>query len=95
MCVIDASEPMTAEEEAILREASHKNTIVFLNKADKGAVITADTVAQYGQFAAIAPISAANGEGMDVLADAVKELVYGGTVQMNHPLCLAMCAILL
>lgn len=81
VCVIDASEPMTAEEEAILREASHKNTIVFLNKADKGAVITADTVAQYGQFAAIAPISAANGEGMDVLADAVKELVYGGTVQ--------------
>ena len=81
VCVIDASEPINAEEEAILREASHKNTIVFLNKADKGAVITADTIKAYGQFAAIAPISAANGEGMDVLADAVKELVYGGTVQ--------------
>ncbi|WP_251441717.1 tRNA uridine-5-carboxymethylaminomethyl(34) synthesis GTPase MnmE [Veillonella intestinalis] len=81
VCVIDASKPLTAEEEVMLRSTSGKNTIVFLNKADKGAVITESTVSDYGEFTVIATISAANGEGMDVLAEAVKQLVYGGTVQ--------------
>lgn len=81
VCVIDASKPLTAEEEVMLRSTSGKNTIVFLNKADKGAVITESTVSDYGEFTVIATISAAKGEGMDVLAKAVKELVYGGTVQ--------------
>lgn len=81
VCVIDASKPLTVEEEVMLRSTSGKNTIVFLNKADKGAVITESTVSDYGEFTVIATISAANGEGMDVLAEAVKQLVYGGTVQ--------------
>lgn len=81
VCVIDASKPLTREEEAILHSTSGKNTIVFLNKADKGAVVTDAMIAQYGTFTVIATISAANGEGMDILAEAVKQLVYGGTVQ--------------
>lgn len=81
VCVIDASKPLTPEEEAILHSTSGKNTIVFLNKADKGAVVTDAMIAQYGTFTVVATISAANGEGMDILAEAVKQLVYGGTVQ--------------
>lgn len=81
VCVIDASKPLTVEEEVMLQSTSGKNTIVFLNKADKGAVITESTVSDYGEFTVIATISAANGEGMDVLVEAVKQLVYGGTVQ--------------
>ncbi|SUP43946.1 tRNA uridine-5-carboxymethylaminomethyl(34) synthesis GTPase MnmE [Veillonella criceti] len=81
VCVIDASKPLTPEEEAILHSTSGKNTIVFLNKADKGAVVTDSMIAQYGTFTVVATISAANGEGMDILAEAVKQLVYGGTVQ--------------
>lgn len=81
ICVIDASKPLTADEEAMLRHTSGKNTIVFLNKADKGSVVTEAMVNTYGTFTVVATISAAKGEGMDVLAKAVKELVYGGTVQ--------------
>lgn len=81
ICVIDASKPLTADEEAMLSHTSGKNTIVFLNKADKGSVVTEAMVNTYGTFTVVATISAAKGEGMDVLAKAVKELVYGGTVQ--------------
>ncbi|KAF1680709.1 tRNA uridine-5-carboxymethylaminomethyl(34) synthesis GTPase MnmE [Veillonella sp. R32] len=81
ICVIDASKPLTADEEAMLRHTSGKNTIVFLNKADKGSVVTEAMVNTYGTFTVVATISAAKGEGMEVLAKAVKELVYGGTVQ--------------
>lgn len=81
ICVIDASKPLTADEEAMLRHTSGKNTIVFLNKADKGSLVTEAMVNTYGTFTVVATISAAKGEGMDVLAKAVKELVYGGTVQ--------------
>lgn len=81
ICVIDASKPLTADEEAMLRHTSGKNTLVFLNKADKGSVVTEAMVNTYGTFTVVAAISAAKGEGMDVLAKVVKELVYGGAVQ--------------
>lgn len=84
ICVIDASKPLTEEERQILSEAASDHTIVFLNKADMGAQITVADVAPLGEFSMIAPISAAQGEGMDILADVTKELVAGGTVSQDN-----------
>lgn len=84
VCVVDASKPLTEEEREILVEASSDHTIVFLNKSDKGATITIADIAQLGEFSMIAPISAAQGEGMDILAQVVKDLVFGGTVSQSN-----------
>lgn len=84
VCVVDASKPLTDEEREILVEASSDHTIVFLNKSDKGAIITIADIAQLGEFSMIAPISAAQGEGMDILAQVVKDLVFGGTVSQSN-----------
>ncbi|MBS4913183.1 MAG: tRNA uridine-5-carboxymethylaminomethyl(34) synthesis GTPase MnmE [Veillonella sp.] len=84
VCVVDASKGLTEEEREILVEASGDHTIVFLNKSDKGSVITIADIAQLGEFSMIAPISAAQGEGMDILAQVVKDLVFGGTVSQSN-----------
>lgn len=84
VCVVDASKALTEEEREILVEASSDHTIVFLNKSDKGSVITIADIAQLGEFSMIAPISAAQGEGMDILAQVVKDLVFGGTVSQSN-----------
>lgn len=84
LAVIDASKPLVDEEKEILQAISHRKSIVFLNKEDLGVAITPAEVSKYGSFTAIASISAAQGEGLSVLAKEVKELVYGGAVQTNH-----------
>lgn len=81
VCVIDGSTALSEEEKDILETLKGRTAVVFINKADIATAITAEDIAPYGPFAAVAAISAANGEGLDVLGHVVKELVYGGDVQ--------------
>ncbi|MDY3983685.1 MAG: tRNA uridine-5-carboxymethylaminomethyl(34) synthesis GTPase MnmE [Veillonellaceae bacterium] len=80
IAVVDASTPLTAEEKDILQAISGKATLICLNKEDKGVCVTAKDIEAIGQFSKIAPISAAQGEGLTPLRELVKELVYGGQV---------------
>ena len=84
LCVIDASKPLTDQEQDILADVSGKNTIVLLNKTDLGTVVDAESIQSLGQFTAVESISAANGDGTAIVAKWVKELVYGGQVSANH-----------
>lgn len=84
ICVIDASKPLTADETAILKSISGRYTLVFLNKADLGLQVTEDEVHALGDFTAIVPISAANGEGRQALSKVVTDLVYGGSVRSSQ-----------
>lgn len=95
VCVIDASEPMTAEEEAILREASHKIPSYSSIKPIRAR--------------SLRPIRWLNTVNLPLLHRLVlltvkawmcwlmlsKNWYMAVRFKMNHPLCLAMCAILL
>lgn len=84
LCVIDASTPLTDEERHILGSVSGLNTIVLLNKSDKGLAVSSESIASMGTFTAIETISAKDGEGTAVLSKWVKELVYGGQVKQTN-----------
>lgn len=84
LCVIDGSKALLPEEIDILQEVSGKPTIVLLNKVDKGSVVSVQDIENYGQFIAVEPISAAQGQGSAVISKWVKHLVYGGQVRTDH-----------
>lgn len=82
--VVDGSKPLEEEEIALLKEASHRPSIVFINKEDEGLSVTKELIEAHGVFTAISPISAAQGEGLDILSKYVKELVYEGSMSVNN-----------
>lgn len=84
LCVIDGSTPLSDEEIEILHSVSGKQTIVLLNKSDAGLVVTEAEIRQHGTFTAVEPISAKDGEGVNILTHWVQELVYGGQLHMDH-----------
>lgn len=87
--VIDGSTPMTDEEKDILRSASHRPSIVFINKSDQGEIISKEDIEKIGTFTHIAHITASEGEGLDIVRQVVTDLVYGGNVQANHAMMLS------
>lgn len=68
LIVIDASEPLSAEDAALLASADER-TIVCLNKTDLPAVIRPEDL---GANREIIALSAENGEGVDALMEALK-----------------------
>lgn len=82
--VLDGSTPLTEEEKTVLQSISGRETIIFINKSDQPAQITPAQVAAEGDFTAIAPVSAAKGEGILVFREEVKKMVYGGAVHTGH-----------
>lgn len=84
LCVIDASKELSKEERDILHDVSGKHTIVLLNKSDLGSVVTPPMIQELGEFVAVEPISAAQGQGSSVISKWVKDLVYGGQVSADH-----------
>lgn len=84
LCVIDGSKPLNDEERVILRSASRKPSVVFINKGDLGQVVTKEDIAKEGNFTGIEEIVASTGKNTFVLGNYVKELVYGGEIRHNH-----------
>lgn len=84
LCVIDGSKPLNDEERVILRSASRKPSVVFINKGDLGQVVTKEDIAKEGNFTGIEEIVASTGKNTFVLGNYVKELVYGGEIRQNH-----------
>jgi len=89
LLVIDAAEPLTKEEEAMLKDLSgNAPLIVLLNKNDLSTVVTPDEVRKLltaqttaGRTCRILEISAATGEGKDALAKTVQELFFAGRLK--------------
>lgn len=83
--VCDGSQPLTNDDREIIDICcEHQNAIALINKSDLGnAVIPSDLPFMY-----VIPISAKNGEGLELLADTVdslfeNEMPYDGTVLTN------------
>lgn len=70
LAVFDASEPMTRDDEILLGSLSSNNTIVILNKSDKGAVLKSET---FGGFKTVV-MSAGTGDGVYNLQETIKKI---------------------
>jgi len=72
--VLDATEPMSAEDEQFLAELGGKKRIVVLNKSD---LVQADCYKTLKQAIAV---SCLTGSGLEALKDAIKETVWAGEI---------------
>ena len=71
--VFDASEPLTAADENYLREFAGKKRILVMNKVDLSRRLKLEGTQPV-------EISCFNGAGLERLKDAIKELVWSGTI---------------
>jgi tRNA modification GTPase len=76
LAVFDASQPLDAEDEAVILAVQHKRTIPILNKVDLPLVVSPDDL--YRRFNAIPPVllSTKTGAGADKLGENVKHALF-------------------
>ena len=90
--VLDASEPLTAEDESHLAEFAGKKRILVLNKVDlpQASVLPTScrqkiTETKFCQQDAgstlTVEVSCLNGQGLEALKDAIKQLVWAGKIE--------------
>jgi len=74
--VCDGSQPLTAEDEAVIDVClEHKNAIALLNKSDLGSAVAPSDL----PFTTIISVCAKTGEGLDQLADMVDAMFQSST----------------
>ena len=78
--VLDASEPLTNADEIYLKEFADKQRILVLNKADlaQKLKLPEQSVTHHSPLIAV---SSLNGQGMEALKDAIKNLVWTGEIK--------------
>jgi tRNA modification GTPase len=78
--VLDVSEPLTPADETYLAEFASKKRILVLNKTDlpKKLVLPQSTS---NQQPATCNVCSVNGQGMEALKDAIKNLVWAGNIE--------------
>ena len=72
--VCDGSQPLTAEDHAVIELcADHENAVALINKSDLGAAVVPSDL----PFMYVIPICAKTGQGLDQLADVVDGMFQG------------------
>lgn len=79
--VVDASVPLTVEDDAIREMITEKKCIVLLNKSDLTVQVTPESFQDMGAEAL--SVSATEGEGIQDLAHAIREMFFHGDVSYN------------
>jgi tRNA modification GTPase len=81
--VLDASEPLTAEDEKFLADFAGKKRILVRNKTDLPARWDVETLrARFaGNASPVVAVSCLTGAGIEALKDAIKELVWSGEIR--------------
>ena len=79
--VVDASVPLTVEDDAIREMITEKKCIVLLNKSDLTVQVTPESFQDMG--AEVISVSATEGEGIQDLAHAIREMFFHGDVSYN------------
>jgi tRNA modification GTPase len=75
--VLDAAEPLTAQDERYLAEFAGKKRLLVCNKCDLPRRLALPS----GLSARAVDVSCLTGEGLDALKDALKELVWAGEIR--------------
>jgi tRNA modification GTPase len=76
LAVFDASQPLTAEDEEIIRLSRQRDAIVLLNKTDLAAVLD-KAQAEFRGFQTVISLSTRTGAGLAALTQAITERAYG------------------
>ena len=84
--VLDGSKDLEKEDREIIDHIGDRKVIVLLNKQDKGSIVTSEDIKKLIPQAVILESALVEGKGVDELADAVEELVYGGEVSQSENL---------
>lgn len=79
--VVDASVPLTVEDDKIREMITEKKCIVLLNKSDLTVQVTPESFQDMG--AEVLSVSATEGEGIQDLAHAIREMFFHGDVSYN------------
>lgn len=79
--VVDASVPLTVEDDKIREMITEKKCIVLLNKSDLTVQVTPESFQYMG--AEVLSVSATEGEGIQDLAHAIREMFFHGDVSYN------------
>lgn len=82
--MLSGNEDFTEEDLEIMPYLDVKRTIVLLNKRDLGAVLTKPQVEERLPGVCILETSMIDGEGISLLEDKIKEMVYGGRVSQGE-----------
>ena len=72
LCVFDASQPMTEEDKAIIKEIGDTPAVAILNKADLPVVM--EKTALESRFSHVLKMSAKHAEGVEELIGMIKEI---------------------
>lgn len=84
--VVDGSKSLENEDREIIDHIGDRKVIVLLNKQDKGSVTTASEISELIPQAVILESALLEGKGVEDLANAVEEMVYGGQVSQSENL---------
>lgn len=79
--VVDASVPLTVEDDKIREMITEKKCIVLLNKSDLTVQVTPESFQD--MRAEVLSVSATEGEGIQDLAHAIREMFFHGDVSYN------------
>lgn len=78
--VLDASQPLHAEDEKLLAEFASKKRIIVCNKVDLPRKLTADIRLQTSGSTSAVDVCSKTGAGLEPLKDAIKSLVWSGSL---------------
>jgi tRNA modification GTPase len=80
--VLDAAEPITSADRAYLAEFGGKKRIVLLNKIDLPRRLELPPISEGDAFGSgvVVEVSCVTGEGIELLKDAIKKLVWSGEI---------------
>ena len=83
--LIDASQPLTADDETIFRSLPPVPVIIVVNKVDLPQLTDSKQWAERVGSHKIVSLSAKEGTGFEELEQAIEQLVFQGAVQSNEP----------
>ena len=81
--IADASQPLTAEDEDILRRLEGRKHLVLLNKTDLGNAVTPRVLGDRSPNGDVIETCLITGKGIDKIKDKIEELVYGGKLSQK------------
>ena len=84
LVVLDGTQPLTPDDEAILIAIKGKNAVFVVNKADLAESVITQTLAERFPPDNIIEISAKTGEGIELLENWLKDYVYGSSRQSEE-----------
>ena len=79
--VLDASEPLTHADENYFAEFAGKKRIFVLNKTDLPRKLDLSETEPVTHHSSLVTVSCLSGQGMEVLKDAIKNLIWAGKIE--------------